>query len=97
MSIVFQSVCLGAVIVCSISIVRCASIYLRVARRCSKYLPSENDWTEVLDLDLKTTTALTVTEFIPRSKLDPKLGVSSKIRAERDKQYEKKNHCLWKF
>ena len=70
---------------------RCVNICLNWLEGSPKDLPLEDDWPEILDLDLKTTTALTVTEFIARSKLDPKLGVASKIRAERDKHEEKKS------
>ena len=71
------------------------SVFIQIG---SKVLQSErpsvrDDWPEILDLNLKTTSALTVTEFIGRSKLDPKLAVACKIRAERDK-HEEKNKAM---
>ena len=74
----------------------CKDLY-KLYRRCScpNDLPSEQIWSSILDLDLKTTTAPTVTEFISRSKLDPKLQVACKIRAERDKHDKKMRPSVW--
>ena len=53
-------------------------------------LPSEENWPEILSLDLRTTTALSVANFLTRAKLDTKLDAACKIKAERDK-LEKSN------
>ena len=67
----------------------------KLARRCSSPsdLPSDENWPEILDLDLKTTSALSVPAFLDRMKFNSKLDVAFKVRAERDKQ-DKKNATL---
>ena len=56
-------------------------------------LPSDENWPETFDLDLKTTNALSVPAFLDRTKFDSKLDAVCKVRAERDKQ-DKKNAAL---
>ena len=66
-----------------------------MARRCSSPtdLPSDENWQEILDIDLKTTTTLSVPAFLDRMKFYSKLDVACKVRAERENQ-DKKNAAL---
>ena len=66
-----------------------------VARRCvnSQCLPTGPVVRKILELDTRRATALTVTEFLNRSKLGQKLDTACKLKAERDKR-EKKNEVL---
>ena len=59
---------------------------LTLARRCAspKCIPSEDQWSEILELDLKRVAALSVSEFITRIKLGTKLDSACKAKAERD-------------
>ena len=73
---------------------------LKLARRGSspQNLPSEQSWPNILDLDQKTTTALTVTEFIARSEMDPKLGNSSPKSEPNEASIGRRTKlCPWKF
>ena len=72
----------------------CNFLY-KLARRCSspRDLPSEKDWHDIPNLDLSTTTALSVPNFLTRAKFDSKLDAACKIKAERD-QTEKCNAGL---
>ena len=58
----------------------------RLARRCSNPsdLPDDQNWPAILNLDIKTVTALTVSEFISRIKLGPRLRISCRAMAEKD-------------
>ena len=72
-----HSACLGAetvIIVLFLSSDLICQYLFKLARRCSspRDPPSQSDWPEIRDLDSKTTTVLSVREFIVRSKLDPK-------------------------
>ena len=73
----------------------CQFLY-QLARRCSspRDLPSEKDWPDIFDLDLSTTTALSVLNFLTRAKFDSKLDAAREIKAERD-QTEKCNAGLF--
>ena len=59
---------------------------LTLARRCAspKGIPPEDQWSEILELDLKRVAALSVSEFITRIKLGTKLDSACKAKAERD-------------
>ena len=59
---------------------------LKLARRCAspKGIPSEDQWSEILELDLRRVAALSVSEFITRIKLGTKLDNACKSKAERD-------------
>ena len=67
----------------------------KLARRCSSpsVFPSDENWPKILDLDLKTTSALSVPAFLDCMKFNSKPDVACKVRAERDKQ-DKKNATL---
>ena len=64
----------------------CQFLY-KLARRCStpQDLPPEEIWPEILNLDLSTTTALSVTNFLSRAKFGSKLDAACKIKAGRDR------------
>ena len=59
---------------------------LTLARRCAspKGIPPEDQWSEILELDLKRVAALSVSEFITRIKLGTKLDSACKAKAGRD-------------
>ena len=59
---------------------------LKVGRRCidSADLPSENNFKDILDLDLARSTALSVPEFLGRIQLGKKLEQACKIKAEKE-------------
>ena len=59
---------------------------LTLTRRCASPngIPSEDKWSEVLELDLKRVAALSVSEFITRVKLGAKLDIACKAKAERN-------------
>ena len=48
-------------------------------------MPPEENWPEILDLDLGTTTALSVTNFLSRAKFGSKLDAACKIKAGYDR------------
>ena len=48
-------------------------------------MPPEENWPEILDLDLGTTTALSVKDFLSRAKFGSKLDAACKIKAGYDK------------
>ena len=48
-------------------------------------MPPEENWPEILDLDLGTTTALSVKNFLSRAKFGSKLDAACKIKAGYDK------------
>ena len=47
-------------------------------------LPQENDLSGILSISVSDTRALTITDFIVRSKLEQRLNVACKIKAERE-------------
>ena len=49
-----------------------------------KNLPQENDLSGILNISVSDTRALTVTDFIVRSKLEQRLNTACKIKAERE-------------
>ena len=59
---------------------------LKLGRRCMrpKNLPQENDLSGILNISVSDTRALTVTDFIVRSKLEQRLNTACKIKAERE-------------
>ena len=59
---------------------------LKLGRRCMrpKGLPQENDLSEILSISVSDTRALSITDFIVRSKLEQRLSVACKIKAERE-------------
>ena len=59
---------------------------LKLGRRCMrpKSLPQEKDLFGILSISVSDTRALTVTDFIVRSKLEQRLNVACKIKAERE-------------
>ena len=68
--------------------------FYKLSRRCStpQDLPPEENWPEILNLDLSTTTALSVTNFLSRAtnflaraKFGSKLDAACKIRAGLDR------------
>ena len=65
------------------------------ARRCvhAGSLPSSSEASKILGLDTKRVPALTVTEFLNKSKLGQKLETACKLKAERDRR-DKKNAGL---
>ena len=56
-------------------------------RRCStpQDLPLEENWPEIINLDLSTTTALSVSNFLSRAKFGSKLDAACKIKTGHDK------------
>ena len=48
-------------------------------------MPPEENWPEILNLDLSTTTALSVTNFLSRAKFGSKLDAACKIKAGLDR------------
>ena len=63
----------------------------KLGRRCvrSSGLPAENDFQALLKLSFPDAKALSVEDFISRSKLDARLKVGSKLKAEKEMNEEK--------
>ena len=59
---------------------------LKLGRRCMrpKSLPQENDLSAILSIAVSDTRALSITDFIVRSKLEQRLNVACKVKAERE-------------
>ena len=65
----------------------------KIGRRCirPKSLPQESDLSGILNVVMADAKALSVTDFIVRSKLDQRLDVACKVKAERELSESKGN------
>ena len=68
---------------------------LKLGRRCikPKSLPPESDLSGILNIVVSDARALTVTDFIARSKLEQRLNVACKIKAEKELSDRKGNRA----
>ena len=65
----------------------------KLGRRCikPKSLPQEGDLSGILNIAVSDAKALSVTDFIARSKLDQRLNVACKIKADKELSDKKGN------
>ena len=61
-------------------------VLFKLGRRCVRTsgLPAENDFQALLKLSFPDAKALSVEDFISRSKLEARLKVGSKLKAEKE-------------